>query len=218
MDRQMQEVQWRWGGGRGETPKAGHPVLSRAEVPMPIPASPGRAVGPGPHTKAENLLPEGISPPCQAGHEAPAGPPLWARVTDLLSFQSEGTCIALGPGGSLDTLGKGRRVRPQSETAATGSHLLASDKPAGQVPKLQGMRDFTWLAGGLRQFSLLRAYSLKMWVRESDLHRIRASPCSLAGQGTLTPPVRRKVGLGVKPLSSGSSTISQGSSPQWKTL
>lgn len=61
-------------------------------------------------------------------------PPLWAQVTDLLSFQSEGTCIALGPGGSLDTLGRGRRVRPQSETAATGSHLLASDKPEGRSP------------------------------------------------------------------------------------
>lgn len=201
MDRQVPEVQW----GR-DTPKAGDPVLSRAKVPTPIPASPGRAVGPGPHTKAENLLPEGSSP--QSLLSPSRAHPLWARVTDLLSFQSEGTCIALGPRGSLDTLGRGHRVRPQSEMATTGSHLPASDKPAGQVSRPHGMCDFARLAGRLRQFSLLRAYSLKMWVRESDLRRIRVSLCSLAGRGTLSPPAKRKVGLGVKPLSSGSSTVS----------
>lgn len=188
MDRQVPEVRW----GR-DTPKAGDPVLSRAEVPTPIPDSPGGAVGPGPHTEAENLLPEGSSPQCQVGHLSPSrAHPLWARVTDLLSFQSEGTCVALRPGGSLDTLGRGRRVRPQSETAATCRQVTSQqDWSPGHMACVTAQ-----LAGGLRQFSLLRAYSLKMWVRESNLRRIRASPCSLAGQGTLSPPARRKVGLG----------------------
>lgn len=41
MDRWMQEVHLRW--GRGETPTAGHPVLSR-RGPHAHPCQPGRAV------------------------------------------------------------------------------------------------------------------------------------------------------------------------------
>ena len=50
-----------------------------------------------------------------------------------------------------------------------------------------------------------RTSGLKVLVRESDLHRIRESPCSLEGQGTQSPPGRRKEDLVVKPFGSGSS-------------
>lgn len=58
---------------------------------------------------------------------------------------------------------------------------------------------------GLSRCSQLSTYSLKIPMSESDLHRIQASPCSLAGRGTPCRPGRTKADLGVKPLGSGSS-------------
>ena len=67
---------------------------------MPIPASPGRAVGLGPHIKAENLLPEGISPQCQVGREAPAGPTFCGLESlTFCPFSPKAPASPLGPGG-----------------------------------------------------------------------------------------------------------------------
>lgn len=70
----------------------------------------------------------------------------------------------------------------------------------------------------MSQCSHLRTYSLKASARESDLHRIQASPCSLAGQGTPSPPGRRKAGLVVQSFDSGSPTPSQESPTPEDTL
>ena len=95
MDRQVPEVR----RGR-DTPKAGDPVLSRAEVPTPIPTSPGGAVGPGPHTEAENLLPEGSSPQCRVGRLSPSQATLCGLQSLTFSpFSPKAPASPLGPGG-----------------------------------------------------------------------------------------------------------------------
>lgn len=93
----------------------------------------------------------------------------------LCSLQSEGTCITFGPWGSLDSLVRGHRVRPQWAEAprASNSHSLADRKGQSHIPETcEGPQT----------------------KDRSDLRRILENPCSLAGLGTLSLPGREGQG------------------------